>query len=265
MDTLERADGNEELWYTVFADGHPLLAKKQGRFTLLPSDPRCKLCYAPFGGMGGWFMRLRGLKPSARNPRYCTACDSFLEAFPGGAEVTMSMLIMDIRDSVPMSAELSPKDFAATVNAVRDAVTDTLCEHDGFVLEFQGDSIFAVWPPGFSGDDHAKKAIAAAESAVRTLVRKAGSDQTVPIGMAVHTGEVYIGTVTAAGGRMQGISAFGYDVNLVARLAAQAAPGEALISKAACDAAQRPAEPDQTVSKDLKGVEGPTEAVVLTA
>lgn len=260
MADFAQTDGNEELWYTVFAEGHPVLVKKQKRFTLLPTEPRCKLCFAPFAGLGGWVMRRRGLKPSERNVHYCNACDGFLEAFPGGAEVPMSMLILDIRDSVPLSAQLSPKDFARTVNRMRDAVTETLADHDGFVLEFQGDSVVAVWPPGFSGKDHAAKAIRAAEAVVPTVVGITGSEQAIPLGMGVHTGEVFIGTVSAAGGRMQGISAFGYHVNLCARLAAAARAGEALISAATYDAAGKTPPDTGARELELKGVDGTTKA-----
>lgn len=265
MSDYARTDGNEELWYTVFAEGHPVLVKKQTRFVRLPKEPRCKLCYAPFAGIGGWIMRLRGLKPSERNVHYCNACDGFLEAFPGGAEVPMTMLILDIRDSVPLSREMSAKDFAQTVNRMRDAVTETLNRHDGFVLEFQGDSVVCVWPPGFSGKDHAAKAIRAAGEAVKTAVKITGSEHSVPIGMGVHTGDVFIGTVSAAGGRMQGISAFGYDVNLVARLAAQAKSGEALVSAATYEAAGMTPPRGAARELELKGVEGMTTAYSVSA
>ncbi len=33
----------------------------------LPSDPRCRICLAPFRGVG----RLLGIKPSRKNPNFC--------------------------------------------------------------------------------------------------------------------------------------------------------------------------------------------------
>jgi hypothetical protein len=38
---------------------------------LLPTDPRCKTCSAPFGGIGGRLLRLTGFAPSRKNPRFC--------------------------------------------------------------------------------------------------------------------------------------------------------------------------------------------------
>jgi len=37
---------------------------------LLPSDPRCRFCMVPFGGVGKVF----GIRPSAANPNYCRSC-----------------------------------------------------------------------------------------------------------------------------------------------------------------------------------------------
>ena len=44
---------NEEVWYAVFGPGHPDLLKQQRFHKRLPSPPRCKLCLAPFHGIGG--------------------------------------------------------------------------------------------------------------------------------------------------------------------------------------------------------------------
>jgi len=259
----ERQDGNEELWYQVFAKGHPLLAGKQRRFSLLPGTPRCKLCMAPLGGVGGWLMRLRHISQSERNPTYCNTCDGFLEAFPGGAEVPISMMMIDIRDSVGLSARKSPREFARLVGEMREDVMEILRKTDGFVLEFQGDSVFAVWPPGFVGETHASKAVTAAEEAVRRFARLAAAESEVTVGVGVHTGQVFVGTVCAAAGKLNGISAFGLDVNLVARLAASAAAGEALVTSSTYTTAGRNASDSKVRVLELKGIEGEVRAVVL--
>ncbi|TVP42760.1 MAG: adenylate/guanylate cyclase domain-containing protein [Gemmatimonadales bacterium] len=264
----ERQDGNEELWYQVFAKGHPLLAGKQRRFSLLPGNPRCKLCMAPLGGMGGWLMRLRHISRSERNPTYCNTCDGFLEAFPGGAEVPISMMMIDIRDSVGLSARNSPREFARLVGGMREDVMEILRKTDGFVLEFQGDSVFAVWPPGFVGETHASKAVTAAEEAVQRFARlnsdASNADASkVAVGMGVHTGQVFVGTVCAAAGRLNGISAFGLDVNLVARLASAASAGEALVTHSTYSSAGRDASASELRVLELKGIEGEVSAVVL--
>jgi len=263
MADLIRHDGNEELWHTVFAEGHPVLVRKQRRYAMLPHDPRCRLCAAPFAGPGGWLMRWRGLRASERNPHYCTACDGFLDAFPGGAEVPMSMMMADIRNSVALSGQVSAANFARLVMAMRQDMATILGKTDGFILEFQGDSVFAVWPPGFVGPSGPAKAIRAAELAARMLGARADR-AAVPIGVAFHTGTVFIGTVAAAGGKMQGISAFGLEVNILARLAAAAGPGEVLVSAATYAAAHAPLPVEGRRREVLKGVEAPVEVAALS-
>ncbi len=261
MSSLIQHKGNESLWHQVFAEGHPVLAGKQWRHKMLPGSPRCKLCMAPFGGLGGWLLRMRGLHASDRNANYCNACDGFLDAFPGGAEVPMSMMMVDIRNSVELSARTTPANFAKLVMAMRGDVVRILQETDGFVLEYQGDSVFAVWPPGFVGSNHAGKALQAAEMASRIFAQR--GEAPAPVGMAAHSGTIFIGTVAAPGGQMQGISAFGLDVNLLARLAAAAKAGEVLVSAATYLAAGRPVPASGVVTKRLKGIDLPVDAVLL--
>lgn len=261
MSALTRHDGNEGVWHTVFAEGHPVLAGKQKLYRVMPSSPRCKLCEAPFAGPGGWLLRQQGLHASDRNPHYCNACDGFLDAFPGGAEVPMSMMMVDIRNSVALSGQTSAANFARLVMAMRDDVAAILEETDGFLLEYQGDSVFAVWPPGFVGPGHAGRAIAAGQLAARVFAGR--GDGPGPIGVAVHSGTIFIGTVSAAGGKMQGISAFGLDVNLLARLAHAARPGEVLISAAAYAAAGQALPTSGGRTETLKGIAEPVEVVAL--
>jgi adenylate cyclase len=255
--------GHEELWKQVFGEGHPVLVKKQRRFIKLPNDPRCKLCYAPFAGFGGFLMRLTGLMPSDRNPQYCNKCDGFLKAFPGGAEVDMTVLILDIRGSVDLSGRLSSKDYAQTVNKMREITSAVIAQNKGFILEFQGDSVVAVFPPGFTGPDHAAMGISAAHGILRQSLNIEGQNEAVAIGVGVHTGPVYICTVTAAGGAMQGVSIFGQDVNFVARLAANANKNEALISPSTYSAAGEDLPAEDIVEIQMKGINGMSRAVRL--
>ena len=92
----EQQQGNEALWTTIFADGHPDLLKQHWLHKKLPTRPRCRMCKAPFKGIGGWLMRRKGKQQNSRNPNFCNACDAFMQNYPGGAEIEMSMLFVDI-------------------------------------------------------------------------------------------------------------------------------------------------------------------------
>lgn len=240
MSDISAETVNRDLWYQVFATGYPVLAQKQRRSSVLPGAPRCRLCEAPFGGVGGWMMRLRGLHVSERNANYCNACDGFLQAFPGGAEVPISMMLADIRGSVEMSSRMAPAEFARHVIGVLQVFHRILDKTEGFVLEYQGDSVLAVWPPGFVGKSHSEKAVRAAEMAAEAAGGLSGAQ--AMFGAAVHTGTIFIGTVPDAGGHMRGIGAFGRDLNVLARLAHSAQPGEIIVTEDAyCAAGRDPA------------------------
>lgn len=250
-------EGNAELWHTIFAVGHPTLERQHRLFGWLPREPRCRLCRAPFAGLGGLVTRLRKRRPSPRNRNYCNSCDGFLEAFPGGADVAMSMLFADIRNSTDFARGAEPAAVSARVNRFLDAATSIITEGDGFVMAFYGDCVVAVWPPGYSGPDHAAKALAAGR---RIAERLAAGPDPVPVGVGVHCGEVYIGTVDAAQGLFRDVSIFGLEVTVTARLAAEAAAREVLAS---ADLARAAGLGDdlQTRTLELKGVGRPVEAV----
>lgn len=61
----------------------------------------------------------------------------------------------------------------------------------------------------------------------------------IRIGIGVHTGVAYIGTVSGADAGIEDVRALGDNVNITARLSAMAQPGEALISEATWSAAGR--------------------------
>lgn len=212
----------------MFGVGHPLLISYQRFNKRLPSPPRCKLCLAPFRGIGSIVMRWQGRTPSNRNPRFCSRCDSFIRAHPGGAEVEMSMLFVDVRGSTTLAEKMSPTEFSALMNSFYALTTAALFETDGFVIDLVGDEVVALYPPGFSGPDHAKLAIRAAQ-----LILQA--DSNVPMGLGVHTGLTYIGTMGGADDSIMDVRALGDSVNIAARLCSKAAPGEAFLSEAICE------------------------------
>lgn len=251
----EKQDGNDELWGTIFGPGgHPALTKMHGTYKWMPSAPRCRLCRVPFGGFGGWIMGRRGKAPCKRNPHYCAACDVFIESFPGGAEVEMTMLYVDIRNSVQTAAEAPAPDVARRINTFLETATRIITQNDGFIMAFYGDCVVAVWPPGFVGLDHAGKAT----NAARALSKAFSLESPIPAGTGVHTGPVYIGTVSAGEGTFRDVSIFGHSVNLTARLASAAPAGRALISTSTAGSKASGAAP-----VELKGIDAPVMAVTI--
>ena len=58
----------------VLTGEHAGLSRFRTSFRHLPTDPRCKLCLAPFGGAAGTVMRHFGFGRFPGNPAICTNC-----------------------------------------------------------------------------------------------------------------------------------------------------------------------------------------------
>lgn len=85
-----------------------LLLAESKFLKLLPTDPRCVWCNAPFQGPGAPFMRAIGKGQSQLNPSICSDCESFAIINQGGAEVEAALLFADIRGSTSIAEKASP-------------------------------------------------------------------------------------------------------------------------------------------------------------
>ena len=255
------APANEAVWRAVFETGNPQLETLRRRNARLPSAPRCHLCKAPFGGLGGLYKRLRGNGRAARSPNYCNDCDKFMDAYPGGAEVTMTMIFADVRGSTQTAAKLSATDFAAYMQRFFKVARQHIIDTNGFVAEFRGDCVFGAYPPGFCGPGHAALAVECARRMLEDFARREAGGP-LPVGVGVHTGRVFVGTLGAPGehaGRHVGI--IGEAANLCAGLSQIAAAGEALVTEAAGAGLSGAERREVTV----KGASAPTSVWALRA
>ena len=254
----------EELWRALAMGELP--KARRGRFALkfLPSNPRCKMCNAPFRGVGAPLMRLIGKRPARQNPRFCSFCEEVTRRHPGGAEVEMSLIFADVRGSTRLAENSSPTDFARLMNRFYEATTRVLIETDALIDKLVGDEVVALYLPGFAGPAHAKRAIMAA----RRLLAETGHGRPggpwLPIGIGVHTGTAYWGNV---GSRetFTDVTALGDAVNVTSRLSSLAQGGEILASAAACDASRLDLSGLERRKLDLKGHSQPIEAIVWHA
>ena len=249
---------NQPVWHAIFAVGHPDLKKYQRFNQRLPSPPRCKLCYAPYRGIGSLLMKLQGRAPSNKNPRYCSRCDIFLRKFPGGAEVETTIMFIDVCDSTGLATRMGALEFSRLMQRFYTATFPILNQSDGFILDVRGDGLLAIYPPGFSGADHAAKALAAARD---LLALELGEGVQLRIGL--HTGLAYLGTMTGAEAGVEDVTVLGDAANVAARLCASASAGQALTSRAAFEAAGVARDAASLRSLDIKGRNEAVEVAAL--
>jgi len=252
-------DNIEQMWHDWFmTDAFAVERRLQGFFRVLPHDPRCKLCHAPFHGLGGLVVSaLYGRKQSNLNPQFCSVCEDFARKFPGGAEVEMSMLFVDVRGSTSLSEQMSPIEFQKLINRFFIGSTRVIAEEDGLVEKLAGDAVAAFWGAGFAGHDYVAKTVRAAYK-----IQKAMAQQKIPVGIGVHAGVAYFGAMGSAEGLVN-ISAIGDEVNTAARIASKAAAGEILVSEPALQAARIESSPLESRCLELKGISRPVMVRVL--
>src|SRR5690242_16256376 len=131
----------DQLWHDWFTNDAFRVESQLFRvFRFLPHDPRCKICYSPFDGMGGLLMRSIGRKRSTLNPHFCSVCEDFARQLPGGAEVEMSMLFADVRGSTSLSEQMTAGEFQKLINRFYVGSTHVIAEEDGLVEKLAGDA-----------------------------------------------------------------------------------------------------------------------------
>src|SRR5215216_6563043 len=256
----KKVDVGNVWWFWYSTNAFAVDKRLRRIMRILPRDPRCKFCNTPFQGFGGMLARvLFGKQRSAMNPRYCNQCEIVSREFPGGAEVEMSMLFIDIRGSTALSEKLSPTEFSQVINRFYSAATKVIVEEDGLVEKLAGDEVAAFWGAGFAGPDYVKRTIEVAQSLLRVMER-----QEIPVGIGVHAGVAYFGAMGTAEG-LTDISAKGEEVNMAARLASKAAVGEIIVSEPALKKANLDGSQLEARTLELKGISAPVIARVMHA
>jgi adenylate cyclase len=138
------------------------------------------------------------------------------------------------------------------MNRFYTVASHVLIRSDAMVDRLLGDEAIGLFIPGFTGPDHPRKAIEAAQELVRLIGHQDARGPWLPVGIGVHTGPAYVGIVGTEQSAMD-FTALGDNVNIAARLASQAAPGEILISEAAYSAARMDFENLERRQMELKG------------
>jgi adenylate cyclase len=134
----------------------------------------------------------------------------------GGEKIEAAMMFTDLEDFTNMCERVGdPERIVSTLNDYFERTTFHIFDHDGVVIKFIGDAIFAVWGAPIPEPDAALKAVRAAWKLFQ-------SDKLVVDGVAlrtrigVHFGDVVAGNIGSA--RRVDYTLIGDAVNLAARL-----------------------------------------------
>jgi adenylate cyclase len=147
------------------------------------------------------------------------------------------MLFADLRGSSGMASRMPASEFARTIRQFYTSVSDVLIRTDAYIDKFVGDEVVGLYFPLFAGRSHARRAVEAAWAILHAVGYDSVGRPLLPLGIGVHTGTAFVGTVAGAEGTVTDIAALGENVTITARLSSWAGAGEALISEATCAAA----------------------------
>ncbi|MDQ3137779.1 MAG: GAF domain-containing protein [Gemmatimonadota bacterium] len=153
----------------------------------------------------------------------------------GGERRQTTVLFSDIRGFTAIAESMGPDAIAQLLSEYFTEMVEVIFEHGGTLDKFIGDAIMALWgaPIAHADDpDRAVRAAMAMQQAIARLNERWASQgrPEIGVGIGINTGEVFAGNIGSH--RRLEYTVIGDAVNVAARLCAEAAPGEILVSEA---------------------------------
>lgn len=179
----------------------------------LPAEPRCRLCNAPYGGIGGRIMRRFGFGPSRKNPTLCNTC--FEKAPMGGVDMEIGVLFADVRGFTSL-AERTPTDEVAQLLNRFYAAASAVLTRSALIDKFVGDEVMALYLPQLLRERWEDELVRDANDLLASVGYGTSSGPWLQLGVGLDIGRAYVGNVGA--GEVKDFTAIGDVVNTAARL-----------------------------------------------
>ena len=155
---------------------------------LVPSDPRCRICHAPFGGVGGRIMRRFGFGPSRKNPALCNTC--FEQAPMGGVEMELGVLFVDVRGFTSLAEQMPPDDVAQMLNRFYEAASKVLTR-SAIIDKLVGDEVMALYLPQLLGEHWEDDLLRDAVDLLAAVGYGGSEEPWLPVGVGIDVGRAY--------------------------------------------------------------------------
>ncbi len=226
-------------------------------YRLLPSDPRCRICLVPFGGIG----KALRIEPSKKNPNFCQSC---IEAAPFGVyEMETGVLFADIRGFTAWSEQHEPREVSERLATFHRIATRVFTRDDALV-QHVGDQVMVLYLTVFpSLTDRAVQVMVEAGKRFHSALASQFRDEPLPVGIGIHRGIASVGNVGEAYDK--DFTAAGDVINTGARLQSCASDGQLVISDAAYQELTEDSYEAESAEFSVKGKAEPLHARVLNA
>jgi adenylate cyclase len=192
----------------------------------LPSEPRCRLCHAPYGGIGGRIMRRVGFGPSRKNPGLCNTC--FEKAPMGGVEMEIGVLFADVRGFTSLAERLGPGEVAELLNRFY-ASASRILSRSAVIDKLVGDQVMALYIPQLIAGRWEDEMLRDARELLAAVGFGSGDEPWLRLGVGVDVGRAFVGNVGS--GEVKDFTALGDVVNTSSRLQSLAAAGQIVMSE----------------------------------
>lgn len=192
----------------------------------LPAEPRCRLCNAPYGGIGGRIMRRFGFGPSRKNPTLCNTC--FEKAPMGGVDMEIGVLFADVRGFTSIAERTSTDKVARLLNRFYAAASAVLTR-SALIDKFVGDEVMALYLPQLLREHWEDELVRDASDLLASVGYGTSSEPWLQLGIGLDVGRAYVGNVGA--GEVKDFTAVGDVVNTAARLQSVARGGQIVLSE----------------------------------
>jgi len=133
-------------------------------------------------------------------PVVAKALNSSEDSIFDGELRSIAILFCDIRGFTPMSEQLSPKDVVSFLNDYYTIMTEAIKHHNGTVIQYVGDEIFAAFGAPVATVDSEKDAVFCALEMMRKLEvlnqkYKTRIGKETLVGIGINSGEVIAGNL----------------------------------------------------------------------
>src|SRR6185295_19246270 len=120
-------------------------------------------------------------------------CESIVEVdLNEAAERERAVVFVDLRGFTRLSEELGPRRTIEMINRYLSYVQPAIAEHKGFVGQYYGDGVLALFPRG--ADDAAGASVGMCRG-LEAYNRERGDFPELRLGIGIHSGSLILGTV----------------------------------------------------------------------
>jgi class 3 adenylate cyclase len=178
----------------------------------------------------------------------------------------LTILYSDIRGFTEMSERMEPEELVDALNEYFSAMTELVFSNGGTLDKYLGDGILSFFGDPIPFEDHAERAVATAFEMLVEVDKLRGtwmrSEEELSVGVGISTGYVTVGNIGST--TRTDYTVIGNHVNVAARLADAAKPGQILASERTVASVQDQVDWHPVEDLVMKGVKRSVKVFELT-